>query len=95
MLISFKKVSGDSMLPHYRDGDYVLALSAKLCRLREGDVWLVNHPSYGAIIKRILKIDGQRFWLVSDNTHEGTSTEKLGLLEQHNLIGKVIWHIKQ
>lgn len=81
------------MLPHFIDGDYIIALKRPLQRYRTGDVVLADHPVYHSIIKRIASIDGSTIWLRGDGT-ESVSTEQMGPINSRQIRGKLLWHIK-
>ena len=94
MGIGFYKVSGDSMLPCYRSGDFVLTYRCSLNKLKRGDAVVVNHNHFGIIIKRINGIDGlASLTLIGDNFLQSTDTETLGEINFKQVLGKVIFHI--
>mgnify|MGYP002700803172 CR=1 FL=1 len=98
MGLGFYKVTGDSMLPSYCSGDYVLTFRFNTSRLSVGDVLVVRHSRYGNIIKRIKRIervedDGSTFAIAGDNTQSSTDSDTLGLVSIKQVLGKVIWHI--
>ncbi len=95
MGLGFYKVTGDSMLPSYCSGDYVLTSRFNAFTFKVGDVLVVRHARYGNIIKRIERVeeDGSTFLIAGDNTLSSTDSDALGLVSIKQVLGKVIWHI--
>ncbi|WP_158773658.1 nickel-type superoxide dismutase maturation protease [Cobetia sp. L2A1] len=90
MPIGLYRVNGLSMSPGLAPGDYVVTLKRWHSRYRVGDIVVAQHPQFGRIIKRIRAIqpDGM-LWL--EGTHpDSTSTEKMGLLSNDLVKGRVI-----
>ncbi len=58
-------VKGDSMYPTLKDGQQLIVLKTKDFKI--GDIVVAKHPTYGLIVKRVGKIEGNRVYLVSDN----------------------------
>jgi nickel-type superoxide dismutase maturation protease len=86
------KVTGDSMLPNYRSGDFVLTFRRRRQAIKPGDVVVVDHPRFGRIIKRISAIpQPDTFTLSGDNHLASTHSEKLGEVSIDQLQGKVVW----
>lgn len=81
------------MAPHFMPNDYVISLSLPWRNYKVNDVVLCNHPDFGVIIKRIDTISDNRCQLKSDNSKQGVSRAELGVLNKHQLIGKVIWQV--
>lgn len=74
------RVRGRSMLPTLGDGDYVIGRripAHALRRLRAGAVVCVDHPHFGALIKRLEAIEGDRVRLTSDGV-TGSDAASLG-----------------
>ncbi|ROS05383.1 nickel-type superoxide dismutase maturation protease [Sinobacterium caligoides] len=92
--IKLYKVTGESMLPTFRSGDYVLALKRRRIALDIGDVVVVQHPRFGTIIKRLTGItDGSTLLIAGDNRLASTPQPTLGSITPEQVIGKVIFHI--
>lgn len=60
-------VSGESMRPALRPGDWLLA--RKRARVRPGHIVVARHPADPTrlIVKRVAHRDGNGWWLESDN----------------------------
>ena len=57
------KVRGDSMLPRYRDGDFVVTARYGRRRPQPGDDVVFMHPDFGMLLKRIERVDDGRLTL--------------------------------
>lgn len=92
------KVTGDSLYPAFRQGDFVLIskIPFLLRFLKPGDVIVFDHPVYGTLIKRIDHItpDGESFFVVG--SHEwSVDSRQFGTVSKGALLGKVILHIRK
>lgn len=81
------------MAPTFKENDIVLVnrLSYFLSRPKIGDVVVLKREKY--IIKRIKKIDGDRFFVQGDNVKESTDSRKFGWVSKKEIVGKVIFKI--
>jgi len=96
MRLGLYKVTGDSMLPNYCAGDYVLTCRLHTSIFKAGDVVVVRHPRFGNIIKRIARIDEASMLVIAgDNPLASTDSETLGLVSSQQVLGKVLWRIAQ
>ncbi|BFM08449.1 S24/S26 family peptidase [Halioxenophilus aromaticivorans] len=83
-------MTGESMLPSFRDGDYVL-LWCWPKRFRVGQCVVVDHPDFGIIIKRVKQVNADlSLVLHGDNAKHSTNSERLGRLEKNAVVGLVI-----
>jgi nickel-type superoxide dismutase maturation protease len=92
------KVTGDSLYPAIRQGDFVLISKIPFWfnRLRVGEVVVFNHPVFGQLIKRIERIlDGGRAVFVIGSDEFSVDSRQFGPVSRAYLLGKVIWHIRQ
>ena len=97
-MIRLYKIRGNSMLPRFHAGDYLLLHKCSL--VKDGDLIVYDHPSYGQIFKRVLirsaearqqPLDGMSFQLQSDH-EEGLSPQQIGDCQPQRIRGKVLWH---
>ena len=65
-MIGIIKVTGRSMLPVLKDGDYVITIKPRTPP-RAGFIYVLSHPKHGKIIKRVAKIDNHIAAYKSDN----------------------------
>lgn len=94
-MIGICKISGDSMLPHYKDGDYVVYLSALFgANYSIGQCVVVQHADYGLIIKRIAKVREHHNYGLKSESGNGLNEQQLGVVHRGQIKGRVIWHIQ-
>ncbi len=90
---SFYKVTGDSMLPNFYCGDFVLAHRRFHSVFKQGDVVVVKHAQFGKIIKRIITIENNgTLLLAGDNIAASTDSLTLGNIQPKQVLGRVIGH---
>ncbi len=90
------KVTGDSLSPDYREGDYVVIATIPffLNRIQVGDVIVFQQPTYGTLIKKVAQIErsGEQFFVVGVHSNS-VDSRHFGPVLRQSLIGRVIWHI--
>lgn len=94
MIPLFKfKIEGNSMYPAFKSGDVVLVnrLSYFLNKPKINDIIILKKEKY--IIKRITKIDGNRFFVEGDNVKESTDSRNFGWVPRKAILGKVIYRL--
>jgi len=92
------KVTGDSLYPAYRQGDFVLITKIPflLNSIRRGDVIVFEHPAYGTLIKRVESVSADRGVYYVLGVHENSvDSRQFGPVDRQALVGKVIWHISK
>ena len=90
------KVTGDSLLPTYKEGDFVLIAKIPFftSRPKQGDIIVFRHEIYGKMIKKVDRVNGESNELFVVGTHDDSlDSRQLGAVKQKDVIGKVIWHI--
>lgn len=94
MVLEILRVSGVSMAPTLSDGDYVLALSHKVCAQPPavGSVIVVRHPDLGVLVKRVVAVEGGRIAIDGDNP---TSLDRSGLgsIKASQVLGRALLRI--
>ncbi len=92
------RVSGDSLTPEYREGDFVLITKIPffLYPLKVGDIVAFRHPDYGTLIKKVATISagGDEIFVIGTHEHS-VDSRHFGTLQRADLMGKVIWHIRK
>ena len=86
------KVSGTSMLPEFKESDYVIALGWFRSTFNPGDVVLVLHSSLGLIIKRVLIARSNLYKLAGDHP-SSVPSEVIGWVERRQIVGRVVCRI--
>ena len=85
------RVSGRSMEPKLKDGDYVVA-ATKLWRPRVNGLVVARHSQLGVLIKRVDRYSLDGYFLKSDS-ELGTSTEAIGEVAKENILGTVLFRV--
>ena len=86
------KVVGDSMSPTLVGGDYILTL--KPWSMRPGFIYMVNHSDLGQIIKRLERIENDRYFFKGDNS-TSTPSAVMGPVTKDRVIGCAIFRISK
>jgi nickel-type superoxide dismutase maturation protease len=91
----FLRISGDSLVPDYREGDFVLVcrIPFLIGRIKPGHVVAFRHPDYGTMIKKVAALvpDGRLF--VTGTGRHSVDSRRFGPIARDTLIGRVVWHI--
>ena len=90
------KVHGDSLIPDYQEGDFVLVskIPFLFASPRPGQVIAFHMPPYGTLIKRVEQVleGGQSFFVTG--THPlSVDSRQFGPVSRQALLGRVVWHI--
>jgi len=90
------RVSGDSMFPEYKSGDFILIRTRSFLpsRLRSGDVIVFVNQLYGTLLKRIQRITDAGIYVIGSG-EESLDSRRLGPVNPDTVQGKVIWHIRR
>ena len=87
------KISGNSMKPVLKDGDYVLVnrLAYIFKTPQVDDIIAALDPrDKKTLIKRITKIQNGKYVIQGDNKNFSTDSRNFGMIEKKSIIGKVI-----
>ena len=90
------KVTGDSLSPLYKEGDFVVitTLPFFLRRLRQGDIIVFQHGLYGTLIKIVDRfLPEEDAVYVIGTSEESLDSRRLGPISRAALKGRVLWHI--
>ena len=89
-------VTGDSLSPSYREGDYVVVTTIPflLRRVKAGDTIVFHSDTYGLMIKRVEIVENgqERIYVVGINPNS-VDSRWFGPIERKVIKGKVVWHI--
>ena len=81
------------MWPNINHGDYVLTLKLPKITVKVDDMVVVNHSEYRVIVKRVKCIDAKGTMLLAGDNIQSTSSQAIGWVSKHALLGRVILHI--
>ncbi|GAB4547471.1 MAG: hypothetical protein Kow0063_42130 [Anaerolineae bacterium] len=97
-MIRLLKVAGNSLLPAYRDGDFVLVskIPYLFSKIKRGDIIAFRQTEYGIMIKKVQSVgpDGEEIHVVGTQEHS-VDSRRFGPITRGDVLGKVIWHIKK
>lgn len=92
------KITGNSLLPDYQDGDYVITskVSLRMKRPVSGDIVVFQMPQYGILIKRVDHIlpGGEQVFVLGTDPLS-TDSRLFGPVQVLSLDGRVIYHIRR
>jgi len=95
-MLRLLKVTGDSLSPIYKEGDYVViaTLPFFLRRLRKGDIIVFQHGLYGTLIKIVDRISPESDEIYFVGASENSlDSRRLGPINRQAIMGRVIWRI--
>lgn len=97
MIFKIMKVSGNSLYPLYRDGDFVVLskIPILVSGIHPADIIVFKHPRYGLMVKRVLRVenDGKYLFVIGEND-ESVDSRRFGDIPLEWVLAKVIWHIR-
>ena len=65
-------------------------------KIRAGDVIVFRQPGFGLLIKRVIHVlDEEKAFNVQGTQVDSTDSRDFGPVPMNQIIGKVIWHIRQ
>ncbi len=94
MLLLFRfTIRGHSMEPTFRHGSRVLASSIPyiISPPKVGDIVIVKKKTETLFVKRIQKVQKDRYFLIGDNPTDSLDSRQFGWVEKKDIIGKVIF----
>jgi signal peptidase I len=92
------RVSGNSLLPEYEHGDFVLIAKIPILipQPEKGDLIVFNQPGYGRLIKIVSeRLPNDRGYLVTGTQVDSVDSRQFGAVRKDAILGKVIWHIRR
>ena len=97
-MLRFLRVTGDSLLPVYQDGDFVLVSKIPYLfdEIKQGDIIAFRHKEYGTMIKKVEDVASSVGEIHVIGTHENSvDSRRFGPITSDDMLGKVIWHVKK
>lgn len=88
------QITGESMAPTFKNGEIVFAnrFAYLFQKPKLGEIIAIKDPRDGKVlIKRIKKIDNKKIFVIGDNKVHSTDSREFGMIEQKDIIGKVIY----
>lgn len=91
LLLSRFIISGHSMEPNILQGQTVLASSIPylFSKPKSGDI-VAFKKEEKIFIKRIVRIDGKKYFVKGDNEKDSFDSTKFGWIDKKDIVGKVI-----
>lgn len=88
-------VAGDSMLPTYGSGDWLVA--TRIRRIAPGQVVVIERESRPGIllIKRVLRSEGQKWWVEGDNASASDDSRTFGAINESEIIGRIRFRFRR
>ncbi len=87
------RIVGHSMKPTYLQNSVVIAWRWFI-KLHIDDIVICKDPRDGRLImKRIAKIENNKYYVLGDNPKQSTDSRTFGWLEKENIVAKVITRI--
>lgn len=94
---SVLRVTGPSMAPALRDGDFVLARRTRPERIRAGEVVVARHPGRAdglLVIKRAARRVGAGWWLLSDNDFVTSDSREFGAVPEAAVLARAVLRLR-
>lgn len=82
------------MTPTFQDGDklFVSKLYYRIFSPKPKDIIVLKDPrSRRLILKRIIKIDGKKYFVQGDNSLKSTDSRQFGGVNKKTIVGKVLF----
>ena len=95
-MLQLLKVTGESLSPLYKEGDFVVitTLPFFLRRLRQGNIIVFQHGLYGTLIKIVERVlPGEEAVYVIGANEDSLDSRRLGPISRAAIKGRVLWHI--
>jgi nickel-type superoxide dismutase maturation protease len=97
-MLRLLRVTGNSLLPVYQDGDFVLV--SKIPYLfsisKQGDIIAFRHEAYGTMIKQVEAVSTDKDEIHVTGTQENSvDSRHFGPISKEDVLGKVVWHVRK
>ncbi|MEZ0106815.1 nickel-type superoxide dismutase maturation protease [Catenulispora sp. EB89] len=94
---SVLRVSGPSMAPALRDGDFVVVRGVRPGKIRPGDVVVARHPLRAdelLVIKRVDRRESGGWWLLSDNEFVTSDSREFGAVPDELVLARAVLRLR-
>lgn len=90
------KVSGKSMEPDFREGDYVIVnrLSYFCSSPKIGDIVVVKHPKNKKLLIKRIGMKNKEYYSVVGKSFFSEDSRNFGMVKKDFIVGKVWLHFK-
>lgn len=88
-------VAGDSMAPTYISGDWLIVRWGGNYKVGEAIVVEREDRPGVFLVKRLVRIDGQEYWVEGDNKSSSTDSRQWGVISREELVGKVVFRFRK
>jgi hypothetical protein len=98
MMLRLVRVSGNSLWPRYRDGDFIVIsrIPVLLGMIAPGNVIAFKTKDFGTMIKMVDSISPDRGSIHVRGTHPlSVDSRTIGPVSMKDVIGRVIWHVRK
>jgi phage repressor protein C with HTH and peptisase S24 domain len=89
MVLLFRRIVGDSMLPTLRAGSIIVA-SGLARKIQTDDIIIIRHEG-AEKVKRVINVNIDKIYIEGDNKLRSTDSRHFGWLNSSDILGKVIW----
>jgi phage repressor protein C with HTH and peptisase S24 domain len=95
-MLKLLKIRGDSLAPEFQNGDFVIIskIPFLFAPPSPGDIVAFQQPGYGLLIKRVQSVAPDGGMTVVGSHPDSIDSREFGPVNQSNISGKVIWHIR-
>lgn len=95
-MLKLLKIRGDSLAPEFQNGDFVIIskIPFLFAPPSPGDIVAFQQPGYGLLIKRVQSVALDGGMTVVGSHPDSIDSREFGPVNQSNISGKVIWHIR-
>lgn len=94
-LLARFKILGHSMEPHIKNGEKVLVsvLPYLFKTPRINDIVAFRDKNNKILVKRIVKVNGVRYFVQGDNKHDSLDSRQFGYIDKNMIVGKLIYKL--